>query len=499
MVIQSLSTREAWAQFRLLVIGSLLASPPEPGQLFAEIEKQASKSYRHPCTGESIQFGASTIERWYYLARNHPEDPAGALTRKVPGHAGTHPSMPVELASALRAQYKEHPAWSYQLHHDNLVALAAERPELGEVPSYATLRRFMKSRGLRKQRRKRRGRKTTTREFEARERRSFEVQYVHGLWHTDYHEGSRRVLLPSGQWRKCYLLAFLDDRSRLVCHLQWYLSQTAETFVHGLIQAIAKRGLPRSLLSDNGKPMLAAETTQGLLRSGITHFTTLPYTPEQNGKQECFWAQVEGRLLAMLESEEALTLSALNLATQAWIELEYNRSHHRELTGSPLSVAMSAPSVVRDAPDMARLRRLFRKQETRTQRLSDGTISVSGIRFEIPTRYRGIVRPTVRFARWDMSSIDLVDPNTGVILCEVYPLDKAKNADGMRRTVIVDSEQDTPRELSGELSDESSDAPNEKSSGIAPHLRGLIQQYAETGLPPAYLMHPSSTPPSDKE
>ena len=495
MVIQSLSTREAWARFRLLVIGPLLASPPESGQLRLQLEELAGKTYRHPCTNEPVTFGVSTLERWYYLARNHPEDPAGALTRKVPGHAGTHPAMSVALASALRAQYEEHPAWSYQLHYDNLVALADEKSELGRVPSYSTVRRFMKSRGHFKQRRKRRERKASAREFEPRERRSFEVQYVHGLWHTDYHEGSRRVLLPSGQWHKCYLLAFLDDRSRLGCHLQWYLDQTVETFVHGLIQAIAKRGLPRSLLSDNGPPMLAAEAVQGLLRLGIAHFTTLPYTPEQNGKQEVFWAQVEGRLLPMLESEPNLTLTTLNQATQAWVELEYNRGRHSELTDTPLSVAMAGPSVARNAPDMARLRRLFRQQVVRTQRRSDGTISVNGIRFELPTRYRDIVRPTVRFARWDLSSLDLVDPNTGVILSVLYPLDKAKNADGMRRLHTRDAPGESPEQSSSQTPAE----PNRSSSGVAPHLRQLMQRYVETGVPPAYLPHPSQTSYEEEE
>jgi len=41
------------------------------------------------------------------------------------------------------------------------------------------------------------------------------------------------------------LLGVLDDRSRVACHLQWYLDETAETLVHGLTQAIQKRGLPR--------------------------------------------------------------------------------------------------------------------------------------------------------------------------------------------------------------------------------------------------------------
>ena len=46
--------------------------------------------------------------------------------------------------------------------------------------------------------------------------------------------------------------------------------------------------------------------------------TTLSQTPEQSGKQEVFWSQVEGHLMAMLDGEKELTLELLNRATQAW-------------------------------------------------------------------------------------------------------------------------------------------------------------------------------------
>ena len=425
--------RSRWARLRFSIIGPLLAAPPEQGDLQASLAQLADKSYQHPTTGEPIQFGQSTIERWLYVARNHPDDPVGALARKVPCHAGIHRSITPALGQALRAQYKEHPTWTYKLHYDNIVSLAKNHPELGQVPSYKTISRFMKANGLIKQDRRKRGRRGDQDTLEAREVRSFEVEHVHALWHVDYHTGSRRVLLPSGEYASCYLLGVLDDRSRLGCHLQWYLVQTAETFVHGLSQAILKRGIPGSLLSDNGKQMLAAETVEGLLRLGIVHYTTLPRTPEQNAKVECFWGQIEGRLLPMLEAVPALTLPLLNQATQAWVELESHRSLHSELADTPLNIALTAPSVARPAPGNATLRHLFRTEETRTQRRSDGTISVGGIRFELPSRYRTLLRPTVRFARWDLSTIDLVDPRTGAPLCELYPLDKRKNANGRRR------------------------------------------------------------------
>ena len=109
-------------------------------------------------------------------------------------------------------------------------------------------------------------------------------------------------------------LAILDDHSRLCCHLQLYLAETAECLVHGLKQAFMKRGLPRALMTDNGAAMLAEETRRGLQRLAIEHETTLPYSPYQNGKQEVFWAQLESRLLELLRGVENLKLAFVNQA-----------------------------------------------------------------------------------------------------------------------------------------------------------------------------------------
>ena len=121
--------------------------------------------------------------------------------------------------------------------------------------------------------------------------------------------GGLSIAKASGILRR--LLCVLDDCSRLCCHIQWYLDETAESLIHGLTQAFHKRGLPRSLMTDNGSAMIAGETKNGLLQLGIEHETTLPYSPYQNGKQESFWGQLEGRLIAML-SGTSLSLEFLN-------------------------------------------------------------------------------------------------------------------------------------------------------------------------------------------
>jgi putative transposase len=466
---------ERWARLRFAIVGPLLAAPPRRGELGPALAQLAAKRWTHPITGEPVRFGRSTIERWYYQARQGDPDPVGALARRVRKDAGTQPGMPAALAEVLRAQWKQHPSWSYQLHVDNLAVLAAEDPALGPMPSYATVRRYMKGQGWSPRPRRRRGPHLSPdpAPLQAREVRSFEVEHVHGLWHLDFHECSRKLLAADGTWRAPHLLAVLDDRSRLICHAQWYWEETAEALVHGLMQAFQKRALPRVLLTDNGTPMLAGETRAGLAELGILHETTLVRSPHQNGKQEVLFGQVEGRLLAMLEGCREVTLALLNEATQAWVEQSYQRTRHREIATTPLARYLEGPGVGRDSPDSEALRRAFRIRVRRSQRRSDGTISLEGRRFEVPSRYRQCEDIYIRYARWDLRAVDLVDPQTNAVLCPLYPLDRARHADGRRRPL---ARLDPPAPPA--------DPPE---SGMAPLLRSLMADYAATGLPPAYV------------
>jgi transposase InsO family protein len=309
--------------------------------------------------------------------------------------------------------------------------------------------------------------------LEAREVRSYESGYVNGLWHWDCHYGSRKVLTPRGEWRTPVLFGVLDDRSRLVCHLQWYLSESAQTIAHGLSQAMQKRGLPRAAMSDNGAAMTASEISEGLARLGILHQTTLPYSPYQNGKQETLWGSVEGRLMAMLEGVDDLTLARLNEATQAWVEQDYNRKRHSEIDDTPLARFLAGPPVTRPCPDAATLRLAFTRAERRTLRKSDGTAVIEGRRFEVPNPYRHLSLLEVRFAAWDLTQVHLVDPHTGTVLCRLFPQDKAANANGLRRG--LQPVKDEPV------------TPPPPARGIGPLLARMIDRQAATGLPPAYL------------
>ena len=473
------SPQERWARFRFAVVGPLLSAPPAPGELKTALEALSQKSFQHPIfEGRKIRLARSTIERWFYMARNAP-NPIEALRRCVRKDAGRFKAMDPRIAEALYAQYREFPYWTYKLHHDNLAALLLSHPNLGALPSYPSLVRFMKAKGLLRTKRTRNERRPGLAKardrLDRREVRSFEVDHVGGLWHLDFHTSRHvSVLGPGGRYVKPVLLAILDDRSRLCCHGQFYLEPSCEILVHGLGQALLKRGLPRGLMSDNGGEMTAAEFVEGCERLSILHETTLPYSPHQNGKQEHFFAVVEGRFLSMVDHVQDLQLDRLNTLLHAWIEGDYHRNVHAEMKQTPLERFLKGPDVLRAAPSPTRLKEAFRRHLWRRIRRSDATLSLEGVRFEVPYAYRHLDRVRVASARWDLSFTHLVDSKGGRTLVRIFPVNKSRNASGERRSV------DPVAPLKG------GDLP---SGNLPPYLKQLLEEYAASGLPPAYLSH----------
>jgi hypothetical protein len=141
---------------------------------------------------------------------------------------------------------------------------------------------------------------------------------------------------------------------------------------------------------------------------------------------------------------------------------------------APLTRYTQAGNVGRPCPGSDRLRQVFTIRLTRRVRGSDGTVSLDGTRFELPTRLRTLQQVTLRYARWDLRRVWVIDPATDVVITPIYPLDKQANADRQRRCI-------EPPSLAPEPAGE---------GGMAPLMQELMREYAATGLPPAYVPTP---------
>ena len=324
--------------------------------------------------------------------------------------------MSLPLREALTAQYRQHPSWSYQLHADNLAVLAEQKPAarahallcLGAAlhespgPVQASAPRAGPQPG--------RPSRPSTASRAARVR-SYESQYVNGLWHLDFHHGSlARVLLENGQWAYPLLLGVLDDHSPALLPCPVVSEPKApRNSATAWARPSRNAALPRALMSDNGSAMLAGRDRAGPGAPGhrARNHPALSARTRTESKR-VFWDQIEGRLLPMLEGVADLTLRQLNEATLAFVEMEYNRKTHSELGRSPSATlpprTRTWAGPVRPAEQ---LQLAFTAEVGRTQRRSDGTLSLEGVRFEVPSRYghfqrvssaRGLLGPEPRLS-----------------------------------------------------------------------------------------------------
>jgi hypothetical protein len=117
----------------------------------------------------------------------------------------------------------------------------------------------------------------------------------------------------------------------------------------------------------------------------------------------------------------------------------------------------------------------FTQSRHSTQRQSDGTVSIHGVRFELPSHLRFCRKVPVRFQRWNLSVAYVVDERTDDPIARIFPIDPERNASGHRRS--LEPEPVAPRaglDL-GQL------------DPMPPLLRKIMAEHAATGLPPAYM------------
>lgn len=117
--------------------------------------------------------------------------------------------------------------------------------------------------------------------------RFFERATPNEMWQTDI-----MTFMLKGQYR-VYVIAFIDDNSRFIVGWGLYRFQTAANVMETFRAAVEKHGMPKELLSDNGRQYYTwrGKSAFGtmLLKMGIKHIRSRPYHPQTLGKIESFW------------------------------------------------------------------------------------------------------------------------------------------------------------------------------------------------------------------
>jgi putative transposase len=208
------------------------------------------------------------------------------------------------------------------------------------------------------------------------DRRKFEAELPNDLWQSDSMHGPQVDV--DGRKRKTYLLAFLDDHSRLIPHAQFYLSEGLSSYLHALEQALLRRGLPRKLYLDNGPAFRSKHLEDVTASLGVALIHSSPYKPEGRGKIERFFRTVRGQFLPGFRGK---SLEELNEALELWIQDLYHQRKHTSTGKSPFERFTAHMQCLRPAPKD--LQNYFRKH-TRRRVGKDRTVVLDGKLYEAP-------------------------------------------------------------------------------------------------------------------
>jgi putative transposase len=183
--------------------------------------------------------------------------------------------------------------------------------------------------------------------------------------------------------RKTYLLALLDDATRVVPYAAFAPSENTAAFLPVLQQAILRRGLPKRLYVDNGAVYRSNHLSLVCAKLGVTLIHSRPYRPQGRGKQERWFRSVRMQLLPTLSEADLRSLDALNRRLWAWVEGEYHMSPHKGLEGqTPLDRwTLSAHDVRLVGPECDLDELFLFEQKRKVQK--DRTVSLHGVVYEV--------------------------------------------------------------------------------------------------------------------
>lgn len=357
--------REQIALFRYGLIADLLHLPEGKNGLYKKLTEKAERDHQIPGTLRT-RVAAETLRDWLGLYRKGGFD---ALLPKVRRDDGQARAIPQEIADQLLQWKEENRALTVPL-------LIAKAEASGTLPeglklAPATVHRLLSRQGLMKK---------EPGEPSDKDRRRFAFDKAGELWMSDVMHGPA-VLVEGKKKRKTYLLALLDDATRLVPYAAFALSENTAAFLPVLEQAIRRRGLCKRLYVDNGAVYRSHHLGLVCAKLGVTLIHARPYMPQGKGKIERYFRTVRMQLLPVLGEADFKNLETLNRRLWAWIEGEYHQAPHKGLDGETPADrwARSSDEVKMMGAELSDL--FLFEQKRRVQK--DRTVSLRGVIYEV--------------------------------------------------------------------------------------------------------------------
>jgi len=357
------------ALFRHRLIARLLPTDLSARQRQQEIARIVAEEHQIP---ESLRtrVARTTLGDWLRDYRAGGFDALKPSTRIDAGH-------PRALAPAVAERLLQIKETEPDLSIRLIIKQLQEEANLDTPPHLpiSTVHRLFKSHGLMSPR----GSDSSVGE----DRRRFAYREAGQLWMSDVMHSPPVVGDNTRRKSKSYLIAFIDDATRVITHAEFAFGENTRSFLPVFKRALMRRGIPQRLYVDNGSNYRSHHFSVVCAKLGIALIHARPYQPEGKGKIERFFRTCRAQLIARLDESDTASLEAMNRRLAGWIEGEYHQSPHRGIDGqTPLERWAEVGGSVRYPDPQLDLDDLFLFEEERKVQ-SDRTVSLHGRVFEV--------------------------------------------------------------------------------------------------------------------
>lgn len=239
---------------------------------------------------------------------------------------------------------------------------------------------------------------------QSKEFKPFQAEHPNQIWQSDVMYGPFLTDPDRPEAKKrTYLVAIIDDFSRLIVHAEFYWHERLPHLENTLQKAILKRGIPEVLYVDNGQIFSAHQINLICAELGIRKITCKPYSPEGKGKIERYFRTVRGQFLIELEHDPVEHLHQLNSKYWAWLEQAYHQHIHSSTKELPINRWRQNVAGFLKNIDEKQLQNIFLWRENRkANKLAQ--ISLHGLKFEL-TSFLALKSIEIRYNHFDLSEI----------------------------------------------------------------------------------------------
>jgi putative transposase len=373
-------------------------------RLLAEALREASA---RPWPDEAGDFySVRTLEDWYYAYQKNGFD---ALTSQPRADQGARRVLDEKTAAWVLDQVTQNSQTPVSVLYAHW---KSQNPSLA-LPSISTLYDLLRQHGLDRQ-------SLRSGRLETGPTKAFEAPFVNDLWMVDFSPGP--VILDQGKPLATQLCVLIDDCSRLIPFAAYYLSANTEAFHHALKEAVLRRGLPRKLYTDQGKPFVSAHTALVCAQLGVRLLHCKPYHCWSKGKVERVIQSIQQGFESTLrlEGQAVHSLEELNRKLSAWIQTLYHQRVHSSTGVSPEARYQLAAKSLRHLEPGLDLDPLFYLHLDRTVR-KDGTVRLDGALYEVPLSLRAL-KIQLRLDPWKRARIEVWRQGKFIGLARKAPL-----------------------------------------------------------------------------